>query len=98
MTDANNRYGAGVEKRLVAFLSELTGVPEDRIKPETTLIDDLGMDSLDTIESLIGLEEEFGIEIMDADAEVCLTVGDAAALIQRVLSKPALPTPEPSHD
>ena len=53
------------------------GVEEDAIKLEAHFVDDLGADSLDTVELIMELEEEFGIEIPDEDAENILTVQDA---------------------
>ena len=50
------------------------GVEEDKIVPEASFVDDLGADSLDTVELIMQLEEEFGIEIPDEDAEKMTTV------------------------
>ena len=54
----------------------------EEIKPESSFIDDLGADSLDTVEVVMALEEEFGIEIPDEDAEKITTVGEATKYIE----------------
>jgi acyl carrier protein len=58
------------------------GVDEAEVTPEAKFIDDLGADSLDTVELVMALEEEFGIEIPDEDAEKIATVRDAINYIQ----------------
>mgnify|MGYP001448535645 CR=1 FL=1 len=60
------------------------GVEEDAIKMEAHFIDDLGADSLDTVELIMELEEEFGIEIPDDDAETIMTVGAAVEYVDKV--------------
>ena len=60
------------------------GVEEDSIKMEAHFIDDLGADSLDTVELIMELEEEFGIEIPDEDAETIMTVGAAVEYVDKV--------------
>jgi acyl carrier protein len=60
------------------------GVEEDAIKMEAHFIDDLGADSLDTVELIMELEEEFGIEIPDEDAETIMTVGAAVEYVDKV--------------
>lgn len=64
-------------KRLNAAIVEMLGVKEDQIEPGDSFVDDFGADSLDTIELLMAVEEEFSIEIPDEDAEKCLTVAQA---------------------
>ena len=61
------------------------GVDEDAIKTEAHFINDLGADSLDTVELIMEFEEEFGIEIPDEDAENITTVGSAVDYIEKVL-------------
>jgi len=57
------------------------GVEVDKIVPEAELLKDLDLDSLDTVELTLGLEERFGIEVPDEELEDLVTVGDAVALI-----------------
>jgi acyl carrier protein len=58
------------------------GVEADKIAPEARFIEDLGADSLDTVELIMGLEDKFGLEISDEDAEKIRTVGDALKFIE----------------
>ena len=62
------------------------GIEEDKVQYDANLAQDLGLDSLDTVEMTLGLEESFGIEIPDSDLEDVATVGDAVDLIQRKLT------------
>jgi acyl carrier protein len=59
------------------------GVDADKVKQEASFIDDLGADSLDTVELVMAFEEEFGIEIPDDAAETIQTVGDAVKFIEK---------------
>ncbi len=76
-----------VDEKVKDIISEQLGVKKEEIKPESSFIDDLGADSLDTVEVVMALEEEFGIEIPDEDAEKITTVGDAVKYIDDKLSK-----------
>jgi|TARA_B100000949_G_C14046842_1_gene351865 acyl carrier protein len=67
-----------VKKMVVDHL----GVDEAKVTDESNFIDDLGADSLDTVELVMAFEEEFGSEISDSDAEKILTVGDAIKFIE----------------
>ena len=67
-----------VKKMVVDHL----GVDETKVNEEANFIDDLGADSLDTVELVMAFEEEFGSEISDSDAEKILTVGDAIKFIE----------------
>ena len=58
------------------------GVEESKVTDEASFIDDLGVDSLDTVELVMAFEEEFGAEISDSEAEKILTVGDAIKFIE----------------
>ena len=58
------------------------GIDEGKVTPESKFIDDLGADSLDTVELVMAFEEEFGSEISDTEAEKILTVGDAIKFIE----------------
>lgn len=76
-----------IDAKVKDIISEQLGVKKEEIKPESSFIDDLGADSLDTVEVVMALEEEFGIEIPDEDAEKITTVGDAIKYIEEKLSK-----------
>ena len=69
------------EARVKEIIVEELGVEADKVTSEASFMDDLGADSLDTVELVMALEEEFGIEIPDEDAEKIRTVGDAVAYI-----------------
>lgn len=71
-----------VEERVKKIIGEQLGVEEDEVTPEASFVEDLGADSLDTVELVMALEEEFGIEIPDEDAEKILTVGKALDYIK----------------
>ncbi len=70
--------GVKVKKIIVEHL----GVDEAKVTDEASFIDDLGADSLDTVQLLMAFEEEFGSEISDSEAEKILTVGDAIRFIE----------------
>ncbi|MBI3962020.1 MAG: acyl carrier protein [Deinococcus sp.] len=69
--------------RVKHLVVEKLGVDAQEVTPDASFIDDLGADSLDTVELIMGLEEEFGLEISDADAEKIRTVKDAVAFIDQ---------------
>lgn len=71
-----------VEERIKAIIAEQLGVKAEEVTPQASFIDDLGADSLDTVELIMALEEEFGVEIPDEDAEKMTTVGDAIRYIE----------------
>ncbi|HXV69276.1 MAG: acyl carrier protein [Nitrospiraceae bacterium] len=73
---------ATVEERVKKIIAEQLGVEEDEVTPEASFVEDLGADSLDTVELVMALEEEFAIEIPDEDAEKILTVGKALDYIK----------------
>ena len=68
--------------RVKEIIVEQLGVAEDSVKEEASFIDDLGADSLDIVELIMALEEEFDIEIPDADAEKVTSVGDVVEYIK----------------
>jgi acyl carrier protein len=71
-----------VEERVKAIIVEQLGVEENDVAPAAKFIEDLGADSLDTVELVMAFEEEFDIEIPDEDAEKITTVGDATQYIK----------------
>ncbi len=71
-----------VETRVKAIIVEQLGVKEDDVSVDASFVEDLGADSLDTVELVMKFEEDFDIEIPDEDAEKILTVSDAIAYIK----------------
>ncbi len=71
----------GVREKITEIIVEQLGVKPEEVVPEASFVDDLGADSLDTVELVMALEEEFGCEIPDEDAEKIQTVGDAIKYI-----------------
>ena len=71
-----------VADRVKKIVLEHLGVDADKVVESASFIDDLGADSLDTVELVMAFEEEFGSEISDSDAEKILTVGDAIKFIE----------------
>lgn len=69
--------------RLRPILSEMLGVPEHEVEPKADLVDDLGADSLDTVEIAMEVEEEFDVEFPDVDFDGVRTVDDLASLVLR---------------
>ena len=74
---------SSIEAKVKSIIADQLGVGEDEIKPESSFIEDLGADSLDTVELVMAFEEEFGIEIPDDAAESIVTVGDAVKYIDK---------------
>ena len=70
-----------VQDKVRSIIAEQLGVKLEEVTPQASFIDDLGADSLDTVELVMALEEEFGIEIPDEEAEKMVTVGDAIKYI-----------------
>lgn len=68
--------------RLKGLITEQLGVDEEDVTPEARFVDDLNADSLDLVELIMSLEEEFGLEISDEDAEKIVTVQDATSYIE----------------
>jgi acyl carrier protein len=66
-----------IEAKVKSIIADQLGVGEDEIKPESSFIEDLGADSLDIVELVMAMEEEFEVEIPDEEAENIKTVGDA---------------------
>lgn len=77
---------AETTKKVIEVVCEQMGVSADKVSPETSFVNDLGADSLDTVELVMELEEKFEITIPDEDAEKIQTVGDAVTFITKNLS------------
>jgi acyl carrier protein len=75
-----------VSEKVKEIIAEQLGVKKEEVADEAKFIDDLGADSLDTVELVMALEEEFGIEIPDEDAEKMVTVGEAIKYIEQKAS------------
>ena len=74
-----------VQSKLKEIVMDRLNAEEDQIKPEAAFVEDLGADSLDIVELIMGIEEEFDIEIPDEDAEKLTTVGEAMAYVKTKL-------------
>ena len=72
-------------EKLQAIIADVLNVPKDDITPETTFVDDLGADSLDIFKIIMGIEEEFDIEIDNEEAEKITTVQDAVEQIKKAV-------------
>jgi acyl carrier protein len=77
---------ASVQERVIEIVAEQLGVDKDKVTPETSFVNDLGADSLDTVELVMELEEEFDINIPDDAAEKIQTVGQAVEYIESTQS------------
>ena len=71
-----------ISGKVIKMVAEHLGIEESKVIEEANFIDDLGADSLDTVELVMAFEEEFGSEISDSEAEKILTVGDAIKFIE----------------
>jgi len=76
-----------VEERVKEIIVEQLGVDAGQVKENAKFVDDLGADSLDTVELVMALEEEFSLEIPDEDAEKITSVGDAVNYINQASAK-----------
>ncbi|HLD88368.1 MAG: acyl carrier protein [Candidatus Omnitrophota bacterium] len=74
------------QDKIKSIIAEQLGVKPEEVTPGASFVDDLGADSLDTVELIMALEEEFNIEIPDEDAEKMKTVGDAIKYIEEKAS------------
>ncbi len=75
------------KERIIEVVVEQLGVKKEEVKLEARFIEDLGADSLDTVELVMALEDEFGIEIPDDDAEKAKTVGDVINYLDEKLKE-----------
>lgn len=71
-----------IEQKVKDIIVEQLGVNADQVAPEAKFIEDLGADSLDTVELIMALEEEFSIEVPDEEAEKLVSVGDVTRYIE----------------
>jgi len=76
-----------IDQRVRDIIVEQLGVKPDQVTPEAKFIEDLGADSLDIVELVMALEEEFGLDIPDEDADKLKTVGDAMNYLQQHAGK-----------
>jgi acyl carrier protein len=76
----------GLEDRITEIIVEQLGVSKDEVVPEASFTDDLGADSLDIVELVMAMEEEFDVEIPDDDAEKIQTIGDAISYLKEKLA------------
>jgi acyl carrier protein len=76
-----------VEQRVKEIIVEQLGVEESQVTEQAKFVEDLGADSLDTVELVMALEEEFSLEIPDEDAEKITSVGDAVKYINEKADK-----------
>ena len=75
-----------IKEKVVKVVVDQLGVKEEDVKSEARFFEDLGDDSLDTVELVMALEEDFGIEISDEDAEKAKTVGDVISYIDKKIN------------
>lgn len=73
-------------EKLKKIIAEVLNTEEDEITMETTFVDDLGADSLDIFQIIMGIEEEFDVEIANEEAEKIVTVGDAVEKIKNAMN------------
>ena len=71
-----------IQEKVTEIIVEQLGVSADQVKPESKMIEDLGADSLDAVELVMAVEEEFGIEVPDDEAEKLVSVGDIIAHVE----------------
>jgi len=86
-TPSRSKFMENIEQRVKKIVAEQLGVNESEIKNESSFVDDLGADSLDTVELVMALEEEFECEIPDEEAEKITTVQQAIDYVNAHLKK-----------
>lgn len=77
---------SSISEKVKAVIAEQLGVKSDEVTDGAKFVDDLGADSLDTVELVMALEEEYGVEIPDEDAEKLTTVGEAIKYVEEKLA------------
>ena len=77
---------SGIAEKIKSVIAEQLGVKPEEVTDQAKFVDDLGADSLDTVELVMALEEEYGVEIPDEDAEKLTSVGDAIKYIEEKLA------------
>ena len=75
-----------IQEKVTEIIVEQLGVSADQVKPESKMIEDLGADSLDAVELVMAVEEEFGIEVPDEEAEKLICVQDIISHVEKVQS------------
>lgn len=80
---------ADIAQKVKSIIAEQLGVKVEDVNDTASFVDDLGADSLDTVELVMALEEEFGIEIPDEDAEKMTNVGEALRYVEEKIAKNA---------
>ncbi len=78
---------SSIEEKVKELIVQQLGVSESEVVPEAKFIDDLGADSLDLVELVMALEDEYGIDIPDEDVEKIVTVGDAIKYLEQRVSQ-----------
>ena len=78
-----------IEAQMKELLSEHLGIDQTKITPNSGILDDLGADSLDTVEIVMSIEERFSIEVSDDDMENAKTVADLIGIVERAAQKAA---------
>ncbi|HDI78970.1 MAG TPA: acyl carrier protein [Desulfobacteraceae bacterium] len=76
-----------IEERVIKIICEQLNVPEEDVVPEASFVDDLGADSLDQVELIMAMEEEFDISVPDEEAEKIVTVKDAIEYIKKAIGE-----------
>ena len=77
---------SGIAEKIKSVIAEQLGVKPEEVTDQAKFVDDLGADSLDTVELVMALEEEYGVEIPDEDAEKLASVGDAIKYIEEKIA------------
>jgi len=80
--DDKDKKKSSIQDRVISIVCEQMGASRDKVTPQTSFVNDLGADSLDTVELVMEFEDEFDINIPDEEAEKIQTVGDAIRYIE----------------